>query len=329
MATEVMGVHALSYVMLDSTDITAGEVGASCEDLTLDAGGGFTPTTEPRKDRRGFPLLDAKGKSVGDRSFRWCHETEREIELNPQVSSRHGQTPYMVVANIIESLFPMQTISATMIEEGRKMMWIVKTDKSHTFDDGDRFDRYLMVTSSLDSSWKTAIRGYIHRPQCSNQFPFGKTVFESKNTTNNGVRFASWAAREKQRMFEHDWDEFIARASQLKHIPVPRYQTWTTLARIIPEPVRRHDQSDQGYRAQRTRWENTIDKIVAHFEQEERAFGRNMWALVQAIQSYELHDKSRNKDADGRLVHMHGVVAGDGQPLTNKAFHHLRLAAAQ
>jgi hypothetical protein len=325
MAIEVMGVNALSYVMLDSVDITAGEVGMSCEDLTLDAGGGFNPVIYERTSTYGVPLVDAKGKPVGYRSSRWCYETEREIELNPNVSSRHGNTPYMVVANIIESLFPMQTISATMIEEGKKMMWIVKTDKSHTFDDGDRFDRYLMVTSSLDSTWKTAIRGYIHRPQCSNQFPFGNTVFESKNTTNNGVRFASWAAREKQRMFEHDWDEFIARASQLKHIPVPKYQTWMTLCRIIPEPKRRHDQSDQGWNAQYTRWQNTIDKIVAHFEQEERAYGRNMWALVQAIQSYELHDKSRNKDADGRLVHMHGVVAGNRQPLTDKALH--RLAA--
>lgn len=320
MPIEVDGKHGLLYAMLTKDDFTEGEVGMDCRDATLDAGGGFTPTVEERVGKNGLPLVDRKGKPVGYRSHRWCPQTFREIELNAKLSSRHGQTPYMVVADIVESMFPKQTISCHMIEEGKKMMWIIKTDKSHTFEDGDSVHQYLMVTSSLDSSWKTAIRGYMHRPNCSNQFKFGTMVFESKNTVNNSLRFATWAISERQQKFADEWDTFIDEAWTLKQIELPATQHVRTLSRIIPEPVRRPGQTDQGYRSMYTRWENQIDAIIVHYKHEVASYGRNMWSLLQAIQSYELHDKCKNKSEDDRLMHKHDVVAGDKQPLTDKAF---------
>ena len=51
---------------------------------------------------------------------------------------------------------------------------------------------------------------------------------------------------------------------------------------------------DRGYRSQWTRWRNAVDAIWDRYRVEAELFGGSAWVLVQAIQYYEYHVKTKN-----------------------------------
>jgi hypothetical protein len=299
------------HVMSSNDDfLPSGEKGNAI-DMALDAGAGFVPAKYALVHPSGY-TPENRGKPTTYSV--WNESVDPPALLNPSVSHTYSATPYMQTIQTIEEVFPNSTVGFSNIHNGARIMLFLELTGSIDLGDGDIVTPNLVVIDSLDGSHSTKIIPTVKRGWCDNQLPFSRIVFSAKHTVNHNVLLSKWTATVARA--RNDWEEFVDRASSFKRINFDRrHYAYVWLLEVMPRPEKGERQSEQGYQSQVTRWENTVDRIMARYDYESAEFGHNAWSLIQAIQHYEYHVKTKgDPDKQANVI----IDPAKKQALTNR-----------
>ena len=222
----------------------------------------------------------------------WNLRVDPPALLNPAVSHGYSATPYMQTIESIEQLFPNSCTGMLMVEDGKVLMMTIQLTGAVDLGGGDVILPHLTIVDSQDGSRSTQVHASVERKACENQFSYASRLFSARHSKNHSMILAGWfnhVARAKE-----DWDDYVKRCHAMKNIPLNRNEAFQMLMRIMPEPKKAEKQTEQGYRSQWTRWQNAVDAIWDRYKFEAELFGGSAWILVQAIQHYEYHVKTKN-----------------------------------
>jgi len=290
--TNEMG-RVTGTMMMSKDDMLPTGQHASAIDLALDAGAGFTPAKHALHHPRGFMPLH-KGKPAAYSV--WNESVSPPALLNPAVSDGFSATPYMQTIQMIESVFPDSTTGFAMIEHGKAIMWTIELSGEIDLGGGDVLKPNIMVVDSLDGSRATQLHSLGYRAFCENQITYGTKALSVKHSVNHSVMLSTWSA--KIASAREGWAAFGDRARYLKSIDLSDRQTAISwLKRVLPEPQRTRKDTDRGFASRMTRWKNMVDAIWDRYLYESGEFGHNAWCMVQSIQGYEYHDKTKDNVA--------------------------------
>jgi hypothetical protein len=182
-----------------------------------------------------------------------------------------------------------------MIEHGKAIMWTIELSGQIDLGGGDVLKPNIMVVDSLDGSRATQLHSLAHRGFCENQLTYGTKALSVKHSLNHSLMLSTWSA--KIASAREGWAAFGDRARYLKKQELTRTTALQWLRRVLPEPVRSPKDTDRGFASRMTRWENTVDAIWSRYLYESEEFGHNAWCMVQSIQGYEYHDKTKDNVA--------------------------------
>lgn len=285
---------------------------ASAIDLALDAGANFVPVKHP--------LVHPSGHTPENRGTPtaysvWNETVDPPALLNPAVSHGYPATPYMQTIDMIEQAFPNSATGLTMIEHGKVLVVTLELTGSIDLGGGDIIKPCLMVTDSQDGTRSTQVHAFMDRAFCENQQNYDSKVFSARHTKNHSLIVAGWASHIARA--QESWHTYVNRCKGLRNIQfVDRGAAFNFLKRVLPRPVQRKDQTERGYESALTRWVNATDAIVKRYDYESAEFGANAWTMIQSIQGYEYHTKTK-----GDFAKQVDVVTdpANHQKLTNRA----------
>ncbi len=257
---------------------------SSVIDCALDAGALFEP-------KRIHTLLP-NGASC-DKTFTVYRELEdgSQAVLNAGVTKQYLASSYQLLFDTAEEMFPNSCNQFSLFGNGERVCFTQTIGELTEFEDGDELFTNLMYTGSMDSTWKTAVYGFMYRPACSNAIPMGTLQLAQKRTTNH-----DYMLFQKAKVLSGAYgvaEQFVTSARILKQIELNRVQLALEIDKILP--VVDEDSSTKSI--------NTRDKmeegIRYYFEEESEEYGPTAWSLFQAVQSYEFHVKTKgNKSTE-------------------------------
>ena len=221
------------------------------------------------------------------------------VRLNPCVSAGYVASSYGYVLSQIDALFPESTVGMKLIEDGKRLMVIVRPNDGEgvAVHGDDRISLEIMFTASLDSSWTTAAYGIASRFWCKNQTGLENAVFSVKRTANHDANVLERSVMIAQA--QDDMEAYMARARFLQSVELTTGQAWNMIHRIFPYP-----QGENGKDASKralTVHQKRIQAFQYYHEIERERCGYTGWAFVQAIQSYDFHHRTKDdpvKQAD-------------------------------
>jgi hypothetical protein len=280
-------------VMLSRDDMLPVGTHSSAVDMALDAGANFVPVKHP--------LVHPSGHTPENRGTPtaysvWNESVDPPALLNPAVSHGYPATPYMQTIDMVEAAFPNSCTGLAMIEQGKVLVVTLELTGAVDLGGGDIIKPCLMVTDSQDGSRSTQIHSFMYRAACENAQSYDSKLFSARHTKNHSMIIASWATYISRA--QDSWDTFLGRAKQMRAITFEsRSQAKNFLFRVIPMPERDPKDTWRGYASKFTRWENKVDAIMKRYDYESDEFGHNAWCMVQSIQGWEYHDKTKGNFA--------------------------------
>lgn len=276
-------------VMMTGADMLPAGDKDSAIRLAWNVGADFIPVKHPVV----HPSGHVPGSPQRPTAFTvWNENVDPPALLNPAVSAGFACTPYMQTIESIEQLFPNSCTGMLMVENGKVLMMTIHLTGAVDLGGGDVIKPHLTVVDSQDGSRSTQVHASVGRKACENQFSYASRLFSTRHSKNHSLILAGWfnyVARAKE-----DWDDYVKRCYAMKNILLNRNEAFQMLMRIMPEPKKAEKQTEQGYRSQWTRWQNAVDAIWDRYKFEAELFGGSAWILVQAIQYYEYHVKTKN-----------------------------------
>lgn len=277
-------------VMMTGADMLPAGDKDSAIRLAWNVGADFIPVKHPVV----HPSGHVPGSPQHPTAFTvWNENVDPPALLNPAVSAGFACTPYMQTIESIEQLFPNSCTGMLMIEHGKVLMMTIHLTGAVDLGGGDVIKPHLTIVDSQDGSRSTQVHASVGRVACENQFSYASRLFSQRHSKNHSLILAGWfnyVARAKE-----DWDDYVRRCYAMKNIRFAHFQeAFRMLMRIMPEPQRSEKQSEQGYRSRMTRWNKAVDAIWHRYKVEAELFGHSAWVLVQAIQYYEYHVKTKN-----------------------------------
>ena len=129
---------------------------SSVIDCALDAGALFEP-------KRIHTLLP-NGASC-DKTFTVYRELEdgSQAVLNAGVTKQYLASSYQLLFDTAEEMFPNSCNQFTLFGNGERVCFTQTIGELTEFEDGDELFTNLMYTGSMDSTWKTAVYGFMYR----------------------------------------------------------------------------------------------------------------------------------------------------------------------
>jgi len=299
-------------VMLGREDMLPAGDKASAVDLALDAGAHFIPIKHPIAHPSGH--VPSKNQTPTAFSV-WNESVDPPALLNPAVSAGYAATPYMQTIEMIEQAFPNSATGLTMVDQGKVLVLTLELTGVVDLGGGDIIKPFLMVVDSQDGSRSTQVHMATFRWACENQQSINTKLFSQRHTKNHAMIIAGWSSYVARA--QETWHTHVNRCKSLRNIQfTDRVAAVTFLKRVLPQPVQRKGQTDRGYDSALTRWINAIDAIMQRYEYESDMFGGNAWTMIQSIQGYEYHNKTK-----GDFTKQVDVVTdpANHQKLTNRA----------
>ena len=280
-------------VMLGREDMLPAGGKSNAVDMALDAGANFVPVKHP--------LVHPSGHTPENRGTPtaysvWNESVDPPALLNPAVSHAYPATPYMQTIDMIEQAFPNSTTGLAMIDNGKVLVVTLELTGAVDLGGGDIVKPCLMVTDSQDGTRSTQVHSFTHRVFCENQQSWNSKVFSARHTKNHAMILAGWATYMSRA--QESWSTYLERARGMRNITfTTRGEAFDFLMRVLPRPERRIDQTDRGYDSAYARWSNAMDAIWERFVYESAEFGNNAWAMVQSIQGWEYHERTKDNFA--------------------------------
>lgn len=300
-------------VMLGREDMLPAGDKASAIDLALDAGANFAPKKVAIAHPDGHVPSTKNGVPIAYSV--WNESVDPPALLNPAVSAGYAATPYMQTIEMIEQAFPNSATGLAMIGQGKVLVLTLELTGAVDLGGGDLIKPFLMVVDSQDGSRSTQVHMATFRWACENQQSVESMLFSQRHTKNHATIIAGWTSYVAHA--QESWHTHVNRCKSLRNIQfVDRSAAFNFLQRVLPRPVQRKDQTDRGYESALTRWVNAIDAIVKRYDYESAEFGANAWTMIQSIQGYEYHTKTK-----GDFAKQVDVVTdpANHQKLTNRA----------
>lgn len=288
------------HVMSSQDDFLPDGEKGNAIDMALDAGAGFKPQPLPiMHPSAGEQAIWDEHVKAREGIFTpgidytvWNESVTPPARLNSAVSHTYSATPYMQTIQMIEEVFPNSTVGFANINNGARIMMFLELTGTTDIGGGDLITPNLVVIDSLDGSHATKIIPTARRWFCENQLRHSKIIMSVKHTANHNRLLSQWTATMARA--RDDWEQFVDRASSFKRINFDRrHYAYLWLIEVLPRPEKGEKQTERGYQSQLTRWENQIDRIMARYDYEAEEYGHNAWCLIQAIQHYEYHVKTK------------------------------------
>lgn len=289
----------------------------SAVDAALDAGAAFAPIVAPIVMPNG---MTDPGASDGYYLYRQFEDGAQAI-LNAGISSSYSPTPYTVVLGMIDALFPNSCTALRQYNRGAIIQFGFTLDQEHTWGDGDKVTTHLMGLDALDGTYSTTLVGAGFRLFCSNQFKLKgvEKLLTVKRTKNHEILLAERSVILAQAAGA--FKRYVTNATHLKRLDLSQ----NLQDRILQAVAKK----TEGAHHRRAVKEDTRLEGIMYFLAEEIAnFGRNGYALLQAIQSYEYHLATANKKTHQSLLQAEVVADPEKyQRLTDTAERMLLEAA--
>jgi hypothetical protein len=272
--------------------------GHNAIDMALDRGLLFTPRKVEVATSDGAVPRDKDGKP-------WFYRVERDMPdgsialLNPAVSDGFSASGYNILYEQIDMMFPGSTIDMALFGDGRRTMVRVRPDEPVTVHGDDRLSMEILFVASLDNAWSTAAYGTAWRFACSNQLTLDNLVFRVKRTRNHDDLLFDRVMIMMQATDR--FHAFVEHARRLSMLQVDRWDYMRIMDKLMPRPEGKD--GAEPHRKTLALWERRRKGVDKYWAIERDRCGSNRWALVQAIQSYEFHDKTKD-DAEKQIEHV-------------------------
>lgn len=286
------------------------DVGQNATDMALDRGFLFTPKRAPLTLPDGTIETTKKGRPMFHMVYREMPDGSQRL-LNPAVGDGFAISGYDLLTQTVDALFPESTIDMQMIGDGRRIMIRVRPSDPVTIHGDDRLSMEILFVASLDNGWKTAAYGTTHRYFCANQMRLADIAFGVKRTRNHdGLLFDRSAIMARSTGV---FAEFTDRARFFSMCAVDRSDYVRIMDRLMPRPEGKDGAEPHGKTL--AVWERKRKGVDYYWAVERDRCGWNGWALLQAIQSYEFHDKTKG---DVRRQVDHIIDPAKHEPLTRR-----------
>lgn len=286
------------------------DVGQNATDMALDRGFLFTPKRAPLTLPDGTIETTKKGRPMFHMVYREMPDGSQRL-LNPAVGDGFAISGYDLLTQTVDALFPESTIDMQMIGDGRRIMIRVRPSDPVTIHGDDRLSMEILFVASLDNGWKTAAYGTTHRYFCANQMRLADIAFGVKRTRNHdGLLFDRSAIMARSTGV---FAEFTERARFFSMCAVDRSDYVRIMDRLMPRPEGKDGAEPHGKTL--AVWERKRKGVDYYWAVERDRCGWNGWALLQAIQSYEFHDKTKG---DVRRQVDHIIDPAKHEPLTRR-----------
>lgn len=286
------------------------DVAQNATDMALDRGYLFTPKRAPLALPDGTIPTTSKGRPMFHSVYREMPDGSQRL-LNPAVGDGFAISGYDLLTQTVDALFPESTIDMKLIEDGRRIMIRVRPSDPVTIHGDDRLSMEILFVASLDNGWKTAAYGTTYRYYCANQMRLADIAFGVKRTRNHdGLLFNRSLIMARA---TEQFGEFAERARYLTNVQVDRWQYMRIMDTLMPRPVGKDGKEPHG-KAIAT-WEKRRSGVDYFWQVERDRCGWNGWALIQAIQSYEFHTKTKE---DVRRQVDHIIDPAKHEPLTRR-----------
>ena len=286
------------------------DVGQNATDMALDRGFLFTPKRAPLTLPDGTIETTKKGRPMFHMVYREMPDGSQRL-LNPAVGDGFAISGYDLLTQTVDAVFPESTIDMQLIGDGRRIMIRVRPSDPVTIHGDDRLSMEILFVASLDNGWKTAAYGTTHRYFCANQMRLADIAFGVKRTRNHdGLLFDRSAIMARSTGV---FAEFTERARFFSMCAVDRSDYVRIMDRLMPRPEGKDGAEPHGKTL--AVWERKRKGVDYYWAVERDRCGWNGWALLQAIQSYEFHDKTKG---DVRRQVDHIIDPAKHEPLTRR-----------
>lgn len=286
------------------------DVGQNATDMALDRGFLFTPKRAPLALPDGTIETTKKGRPMFHMVYREMPDGSQRL-LNPAVGDGFAISGYELLTQTVDALFPESTMDMKLIGDGRRIMIRVRPSNPVTIHGDDRLSMEILFVASLDNGWKTAAYGTTYRYYCANQMRLSDIAFGVKRTRNHdGLLFnrSMIMARATEQ-----FASFADRARHLRTLDVDRPTYVWMMDTLMPRP--KGKDGDEPHGRAISAWEKRRAGVDYYWAIERDRVGLNAWALVQAIQSYEYHDKTKD-DVCRQVDHI--IAPAKHEPLTRR-----------